>query len=238
MKDKVVLEVSQLRKRLSGKEILTEIDFKLKSGEILSIFGPNGAGKTTLLNLLSTVTTSTAGSIEIMGQDIKKDSINLKRQVGLISHETFLYDKLTAYENLNFYGEMYGLSELDDKISTVIKEVGLHFCLHDLVATFSRGMKQRLAIARAILHLPELLLLDEPYTGLDQSAIEMLNTIITKLNQQGRSLVTVTHNLQQGLNISDKFLILFDGQIRFAAESQDFTITELEEKYRQVLGES
>ncbi|WP_408955601.1 heme ABC exporter ATP-binding protein CcmA [Natroniella sp. ANB-PHB2] len=236
MKAKIALAVNNLKKKLNGKELLTGIDFNLTEGEILSIFGPNGAGKTTLLNLLSTATNPTTGRIEIMGQDIIEDSIIIKEQVGLISHETFFYDKLTAYENLEFYGKMYSITDLDNRIFRVIKEVGLKYCLHDFVATFSRGMKQRLAIARAILHLPKLLLLDEPYTGLDQHAIEMLNGIVKKLNEQGRTIVTVTHNLQQGLKISDQFLILIDGRIEFAANSQEFTTTELKEKYSGLLG--
>ncbi|MEJ6949490.1 heme ABC exporter ATP-binding protein CcmA [Natronospora cellulosivora (SeqCode)] len=235
---KSTLVVENLKKRLAGKEVLKGISLNLQEGEILSIFGPNGAGKTTLLNLLSTLSTPAKGKIILMGEDIRKTSAKIKRKVGLVSHKTFLYDSLTAYENLEFYAQMYSLSNYEDRILTVIREVGLDYCLYDLVDSFSRGMKQRLAIARAIIHYPELLLLDEPYTGLDQHAIVILNKIIKDLNKKGRSTVIVTHNLEQGFKISDKFIILLNGSIKYSARTSNYTLKELYDRYSELIGEN
>ncbi|SDC40110.1 MULTISPECIES: heme ABC exporter ATP-binding protein CcmA [unclassified Candidatus Frackibacter] len=237
MGNQPLLAVKELKKDIGKKNILSDINFSLNQGEVLSIFGPNGAGKTTLLKLLSTVTDLTTGELKIAGESVVENTIHLRKDIGVISHHTFLYGDLTAYENLKFYGEMYGVNNLKDRIFDVIDEVGLNFCLHDLVRTFSRGMKQRLSIARAILHFPEILLLDEPYTGLDQHAIEMLNRVINGLNTTQRTIVMITHNFQQGLNLSDRFLILVNGRVRFEGVSNDFNLLELQEKYKELLGE-
>ncbi|SJZ93141.1 heme ABC exporter ATP-binding protein CcmA [Selenihalanaerobacter shriftii] len=237
MGNQSLLSVKDLSKDIGKKNILNNISFSLEAGEVLSVFGPNGAGKTTLLKLLSTVTNLTSGELEIANEKVTEEAISLRKDIGVISHNTFLYDDLTAYENLKFYGEMYEVPDLEDCIFNVIDKVGLNFCFHDLVRTFSRGMKQRLSIARAILHLPDLLLLDEPYTGLDQHAIEMLNTVINDLNTKQRTIVMITHNFQQGLNLSDSFLILVNGQIKFEGVSAEFTLSELQKKYKEVLGE-
>ena len=232
-----LLSVKSLKKDIGKKNILNDITFSLKQGEVLSVLGPNGAGKTTLLKLLSTVTNPTAGKIKISNEEVNDEAINLRNKIGVISHDTFLYDNLTAYENLKFYGEMYSVSNLKQRIFSVIDEVGLNFCLQDLVRTFSRGMKQRLSIARAIIHFPELLLLDEPYTGLDQHAIEMLNRVIKDLNDGQRTIILITHDFQQGLNLSDRFLILVDGQIQFEGVSNNFNLKKLQKKYKELLGE-
>jgi heme exporter protein A len=232
-----LLSVKSLKKDIGKKNILNDITFSLKQGEVLSVLGPNGAGKTTLLKLLSTVTNPTAGKIKITNEEVNDEAINLRNKIGVISHDTFLYDNLTAYDNLKFYGELYSVSNLKQRIFSVIDEVGLNFCLQDLVRTFSRGMKQRLSIARAIIHFPELLLLDEPYTGLDQHAIEMLNRVIKDLNDGQRTIILITHDFQQGLNLSDRFLILVDGQIQFEGVSNNFNLKKLQKKYKELLGE-
>lgn len=232
-----LLSVTNLQKDIGKKNILKNISFSLKQGEVLSILGPNGAGKSTLLRILSVVTNLTDGELWIRGKEITVEESRLRQEIGVISHETFLYDDLTAYENLKFYGEMYGVEDIQERIFDVIDKVGLNFCLRDLVRTFSRGMKQRLSIARAILHLPGILLLDEPYTGLDQHAVEMLDGIINDLNTSQRTIVMVTHNFKQGLAMSDRFLILDAGEIQFAGISNDFNLSELQQKYKKVLGD-
>ena len=237
MSETPVLAVKDLSKQIGEKNILNEINFSLEQGQVLSIFGPNGAGKTTLLKILSTVIDSSAGEVLFEGILKEKKAVDISKDIGVISHSTFLYDDLTAYENLEFYGQLYEVDDLEERIFTVIEKVGLSFCGHDLVRTFSRGMKQRLSIARAILHLPQLLLLDEPYTGLDQHAVEMLNGLLSKLAMAQRTVVMVTHNFEQGLKLSDKFLILVEGSIVFAGASEDFSLAELQTKYKELLGD-
>ncbi|MCK8825182.1 heme ABC exporter ATP-binding protein CcmA [Fuchsiella alkaliacetigena] len=237
MSETPVLAVKDLSKQIGEKNILNGINFSLEQGQVLSIFGPNGAGKTTLLKILSTVIDSSEGEVLFEGRIKEKKAVDISKDIGVISHSTFLYDDLTAYENLEFYGQLYEVEDLKERIFTVIEKVGLSFCVHDLVRTFSRGMKQRLSIARAILHLPQLLLLDEPYTGLDQHAVEMLNVLLSNLAMAQRTVVMVTHNFEQGLKLSDKFLILVEGSIVFAGASEDFSLAELQTKYKELLGD-
>lgn len=164
----------------------------------------------------------------ISGED---NYLNLRRQIGVISHNSFLYDNLTAYENLEFYGELYGVANLKQRISEVIEEVGLYYVLRDPVRTFSRGMLQRLSIARAIIHDPKILFLDEPYTGLDQHAIGILNSVILNLNSKSRTIFMITHNYEQGLEKSGRILIVVKGEIVYDAATQGLTHEQFKKIY-------
>lgn len=191
------------------------MNLKVKQGESITIFGPNGAGKTTLIKILSTITRASSGEISIGGFSLAKESDKIRRQIGLIAHQTFLYEGLTAEENLRFYGKLYDVENLTSKIEKIISEVGLEFRRDDRVSTFSRGMTQRLAIARAMLHDPSLLFLDEPYTGLDQHAAEMLSGWLNRLRSSQRTILMVTHDLERGLDMADRVAILSRGEIVF-----------------------
>lgn len=156
--------------------------------------------------------------------------------MGMISHNTFLYDNLSAYENLTFYGRLYGVPHLPQRIEQVLEEVGLQYVLHDPVRTFSRGMQQRLSIARAILHEPAVLFLDEPYTGLDQHAIDILNGVLARLAGHNRTIFMVTHNYEQGLELSHRVLILNKGRIAYETETDGLSPQQFKELYRQHVG--
>ncbi|GAW93740.1 heme ABC exporter ATP-binding protein CcmA [Calderihabitans maritimus] len=226
-----IITASNLTKKIGSKTILQDINLEIHSGEFVTILGPNGAGKTTLLKILSLLLQPTSGELLINGNKVGDNAIKLRRQIGVISHHTFLYDNLTAYENLLFYGKMYGVTNLKERIQEVIEEVGLEYCLADPVRTFSRGMQQRLSIARAIIHNPSILFLDEPYTGLDQHAIGILNRVLARLANEDRTIFLITHNFEEALKLSNRVVILVKGKIVYQGETQQLTAEQFKQLY-------
>jgi heme exporter protein A len=150
-----------------------------------------------------------------------------------VSHQTLLYGDLSAEENLRFYGRMYDVADLDARITQVLEMVGLAHRRRDPVRTFSRGMQQRLAIARAVLHRPSLMLLDEPYTGLDQDAAARLETVMSSVGTEGRTVVMTTHDLERGLAVADRVVILAKGRVVFEANRDQLDTVAFKEAYRQ-----
>jgi len=192
--------------------VLRGINLEIEDGEFLTIFGANGAGKTTLVKIIATLLSPTYGSVTVDGFDTKASPIDVRKRIGVISHETYLYHELTARENLLFYGRMYGVGGLQERVSGVMELVGLEARANDRVGTFSRGMKQRLSIARAILHDPPILLLDEPYTGLDQRAAETFDRVLESAGASGKTRVMVSHDMEKGL-ACDRAVIISRGEI-------------------------
>ena len=188
------------------------IDFALAAGEFLTVFGPNGAGKTTLLRMLCGAVAPTRGSVKIAGEDIRDGEGAWRRRIGLLSHQTFLYPGLSAGENLDFYARLYDLPGRDTRVGEALASVGLWERRDDRVRTFSRGMQQRVALARTLLHEPEVVFLDEPYTGLDPHAAATLRTILERLRDGRRTVVLVTHNLSQGLELADRVAVQVGGE--------------------------
>ncbi len=211
------IEVRGLTKAFGNKLALNGIDLRVDRGTCMVIFGANGAGKTTLIKVLATISKPSSGSIRIDGLDIRHKSVEIRHRIGMVVHQTFLYDNLTAYENLKFYGKMYGVSDLDMCIRDTITRVGLSTHLHDRVADLSRGMQQRLSIARALLHNPPILLLDEPETGLDQHAMALFREVLDAFKVQLKTVVMTTHNLHYGLEIADRVAVLAKGKIVYQA---------------------
>lgn len=193
--------------------VLRNIDLKIEKGEFLTIFGPNGAGKTTLIKIMATLVTPSSGKVIIDGLDIKEESIKVRKKIGVISHETYLYSELTAAENLRFFGRMYDTVDLESRIDELIGQVGLTYRKNDRVRTFSRGMKQRLSIARALIHDPLILFLDEPYTGLDQHAIATFDRILGGMNAKDKTRILISHDLEHGISMCDRAIILTGGHI-------------------------
>jgi len=232
----MVIEVKGVTKVFGRKLILKGIDFAVKEGESLTILGPNGAGKTTLIKLLATLLKPSSGSIRIAGFDIRDSSMQIRRSIGVVGHQTYLYDELTAYENLKFYGNMYDVPNLDERIHHIISEIGLETRLHDRVSTLSRGMQQRLSIARATIHNPPIILLDEPETGLDQHASKMLVEILDALYSNKRTVVMATHNMERGLEIGNHVMILSEGKIAYEESKQSLNLASLREAYQHYTG--
>jgi heme exporter protein A len=193
-----------------------------------------------MVKIMSTLISPTAGTVLIEDYDVKESPLEVRQLIGIISHETYLYQDLTARENLKFFGKMYGMpkDKLESRIHELTDQVGLKYRLDDRVGTFSRGMKQRLSIARAILHDPKVLFLDEPYTGLDQHAAATFDKILSELNVSDKTQVMVSHDIERGLNLADRIIILFEGKIVYqAARSEIKDIEQFRETYEYFVHE-
>jgi len=188
------------------------IAFSVPAGQFVTLFGPNGAGKTTLLRMLSGSLRPTRGEIRFGGTPLDPADTSWRHRIGVLSHQSFLYGQLTAEENLRLYGRLYGLEGLRDRIAVSLEDVGLSARRNERVRGFSRGMQQRLALARTLLHQPEFVLLDEPYTGLDPHAAQMLRSTLEKLKDGRRTVLLITHNLTQGLELADRVVVQVAGR--------------------------
>ncbi|MFO8011141.1 MAG: heme ABC exporter ATP-binding protein CcmA [Dehalococcoidia bacterium] len=232
------LQVEKLSKYFGPYTALKAIDLELREGEFVSVLGPNGAGKTTLIKVVATISRPSKGEIYIQGHNINRNGRGARSNIGMVGHQSFLYDHLTAYENLRFTGKMYGIRHLEDRINEVIEQVGLRKRLHDRVGILSRGMQQRLSIARAVLHDPPIMLLDEPETGLDQQSVSMLNEMLKGFASGKRTMLMTTHNLDQALDLSDRVIILHKGRITGEEYRQSLNIEALRDKYHLCTGAS
>jgi heme exporter protein A len=226
------LRASGITKRFGHRLVLKGVDLEVAPGERIAIFGPNGAGKSTLLRILATVATPTSGRVEVVGVDPGEDPLEARRRIGVISHHPYLYDNLSARENLTFYGRMYDVPELEARIEKLAARVGLSPRLDDRVGTFSHGMHQRLAMARSVLHDPDVLMLDEPEAGLDQDALDLLASLLSESSSgRRRAAIVVTHHLDLGLTLSDRVLILVGGRFVFEAPSSELDAASVRTQY-------
>ena len=226
-----MIKVRKLVKAFGSRVVLRGIDIDIAPGEFVTLLGVNGAGKTTLMSAISTLSKPTSGQIFIGGIDVSQNPAYIRRYIGLVSHNTLLYDDLSGEQNLRFYAKMYDIEKPAMRIADVLRQVGLWGRQKDPVRTYSRGMQQRLAIARAILHNPPILLLDEPDTGLDQSAATMLGDLLAAVGTSERTVLMTTHNLQRGLDLGSRILMLSKGKIAINALKNDVTIEELSAYY-------
>jgi heme exporter protein A len=207
-----LIEARVLEKWYGPHAAIRGISFDLLPGDFLALFGPNGAGKTTLMKILAGSLRPTRGSIGMAGAGARGDDHAWRRRIGVLSHQTFLYGQLTAEENLRFFGRLYALPDLEERISERLAQVGLSDRRKDFVRVFSRGMQQRLSLARTLLHDPELVLLDEPYTGLDPHAAKMLRSVLEHLRDGHRTVMLVTHNLTEGLELANRVVVQVGGR--------------------------
>jgi heme exporter protein A len=215
-----MIEVAGLTKSFGAKRVLRGVDLTVADGQFLTLVGPNGAGKTTLIRIIATLAKPTSGQVRVGGVSASEDADAVRRRIGLVSHRTLLYDDLSGEENLLFYARMYGVPQMRERVHAVLDQVELYARRRDPVRTFSRGMQQRLAIARAILHQPSLMLLDEPYTGLDPRAAAVLRGLLESLACQGQTVLMTTHDLALGLESADHVAILADGLIAFRSDAK------------------
>lgn len=227
------IETERLAKSFGSNRALSGVDIRVKKGDHLTIFGPNGAGKTTLIKLLSTLAKPSGGSARVEGLDISSDPVNVRRRLGVVTHPTFLYNDLTIFETLQFYGKMYRVPDLEHRIGEVISQVQLDARMHDRVGTLSHGMQKRAAIARAVLHNPSVMLLDEPESGLDPVAAIMMRGIMEALDSGDRTVVMTTHNIERGLELADHVAILHEGEVVYQEAKKDIDTEGFNELYKR-----
>jgi heme exporter protein A len=230
-----MIEVHGLVKRFGPKTVLRGLDFQVEAGQFVALLGPNGAGKSTFLRILASLARPTLGQVSIAGFSLPHQAAAVRRQLGVVSHQPLLYGDLSAEENLRFYGRMYAIADLEARISEVLELIGLIARRRDMVRTFSRGMQQRLAIGRAILHDPQVLLLDEPHTGLDQDACEMLDTVLRQVGASGRTVLMTSHDLDRAAGLAERFDVLSRGKILASIRTGDLPQDGLLAFYRQAL---
>ena len=230
-----MIVVKKLVKRFGLKTILRGLDFEVKQGEFVALLGPNGAGKTTFLRILASLSRPSMGQVTIAGYRLPHHAAAVRSRLGVVSHLPLLYGDLTAEENLRFYGRMYGLEDMNARIDEVLELVGLSARRRDLVRTFSRGMQQRLAIGRAVLHDPEVMLFDEPHTGLDQDACDMLDKVLRDVAARGRTVVMTSHDLARVEDLASRFDVLSRGVITASVRGVDLGKSNVLDFYRQAL---
>jgi heme exporter protein A len=233
-----MIEVRKLVKRFGMKTVLRGLDFNVQEGEFVALLGPNGAGKTTFLRILASLSRPSLGRVAISGYDLPGQAAAVRRRLGVVSHLPLLYGDLTAEENLQFFARMYGVQEAAKRISEVLDLVGLAPRRRDLVRTFSRGMQQRLAIGRAVLHDPDVILFDEPHTGLDQDACTMLDSVLKEVAARNRTVVMTSHDLVRVADLATRFDVLSRGVIVASVRRSEIDPNNLLGFYRQAIQEA
>jgi len=230
-----MITVKKLVKRFGLKTVLRGVDFAVQPGEFVALLGPNGAGKTTFLRILASLSRPSLGEVNIAGYKLPNEAAQVRARLGVVSHLPLLYGDLTADENLRFYARMYNIPDYELRVTEVLEMVGLDARRRDLVRTFSRGMQQRLAIGRAVLHDPDVVLFDEPYTGLDQDASSMLDDVLRTVAAKGRTVVMTSHDLARAEDLATRFDILSRGVISASASRKELKRTNLLAFYKQAL---
>lgn len=229
------VEALHISKAFGSRKAVDDVSFELPEGAFLSVFGPNGAGKTTLLRVLSTLARPSDGEARICGIDLKEKPDEARGLIGMISHAPMLYPHLTAEENLLLYAELYGVEDPKKRVGELLEAVGLSHRRLDQVRTFSRGMTQRTSIARALVHDPSVVFLDEPYSGLDPHAVEVFDELIGDM-REGRTFVMVSHDLQKGYDMCTHALVMARGRVVTFAQREELDFTEFTQLYRATVG--
>ena len=209
-----MIEIRNLTKSFGHRVALAGVDLFVASGESVTLVGPNGAGKTTLLRVLATLARPTSGTVRVAGLDAARAGEDVRRQIGFLSHRTLIYEDLSCEQNLRFYARLYGLADGPARIAELLDGVGLATRRHERAGTLSRGMQQRLSVARAVLHRPRVLLLDEPYTGLDARAARVLTDLLSQfVAEENSAVLLATHDLSRGLAQGHRVVVLARGRV-------------------------
>lgn len=211
----LAIQIKGLSKAYGRTQVLRQLDLDVPWGQVLTILGPNGSGKTTLIKTLATLIRPDSGTVRIGGLEAKRSGQRIRRVIGVVTHDSLLYDDLTGYENLKFFARMFRLDKVEDRIAAVTKRMGMTDRLDQKVGTLSHGMKKRFSIARALLHDPLILIMDEPESGLDQEALSLLEKVIADRTDPYRTVLMTTHNLERGLALSDRMAIISRGRIAY-----------------------
>lgn len=226
-----VIRGSALTKRFGALVALDRVEFSVRSGESVTVFGPNGAGKTTLIRVLTLGLRLDAGTLRVAGLDPRRDDLAIRGRIGVISHHSFLYDDLTASQNLEFYASLYGVADPAARARELLELMGLSHRANDRVGELSRGLQQRVSVARSLVHDPPLLFLDEPFTGLDPRGIELLGEWVRRRVGAGGSAVLTTHDLAAGLEAADRVAVLAGGRTVAERDAVSLSLSELQRFY-------
>ncbi len=212
-----IVEVADLTRAFGSTKAVDGVTFSLAPGECLAVFGPNGAGKTTLLRLLAGLLKPSSGSAKLAGILLPGGTLARSR-VGLISHHTMLYDALSARENVSFAARLYGIRDPRTRVDDSLRRMSMIERAEAPIRLLSRGMQQRVSIARAMVHSPQVILADEPYNGLDDSGARALTTLLKELCSSGTAIIIVTHNLAEGLSLATHAAVMQRGKfVRYDA---------------------
>jgi heme ABC exporter ATP-binding subunit CcmA len=229
------LEIKGVKKSFGLKPVLRGIDLTMSAGTRVALLGANGAGKTTLLRILAGLTRPGAGRITIDGLDLARQTSEIRLKVGFVAHQPYLYDELTALENLLFFARMYAVEQPQSRATTLLQRVGLGKRARERAGSLSRGQLQRLALARALLHAPQLLLLDEPDTGLDQEGLELLTELLQEHHARGGTLLFTTHDLETAMSRSDQVVMLNNGRVAYRQETAGLESEGIRRAYLEVV---
>jgi heme exporter protein A len=232
------IAITALFKAYGDHMALRGVDLEIALGERVALVGPNGAGKTTLMKILATIAKPTSGTVLVDGVDLKNGSDSARRKIGLVSHSTFLYNHLTIYENLDFYGKIYDVPRRRNRILEVVERVEMTARLHDRVGNLSRGMQQRVSIARAMLHKPSIMLLDEPETGLDQRSSSILGSALLDGGSNQHTAVIITHSLERVLELGDRVVMIVRGKVAWDRKTAGLSLESLRRSYAVSAGDA
>lgn len=231
-----LINIEKLTKAYGYRPVLKKLDLSVEHGEFVALLGPNGSGKSTLLRMLAGLSNPTSGKITIGGWSLDKEAAAVRGQIGMVGHKALLYEALTAVENMRFFAKLYNLNHSDALIEERIKQVGLAKHAHQPVRTYSRGMQQRLSIARALLPNPDVLLFDEPYTGLDQDASALLDDLLQTAHKEGRTILMATHQIERAARLASRIMILSRGEVGYDATADKTDGAMLATLYANITG--
>lgn len=231
----LAVEAQGLKKSYGLKPILRGIDFALQQGQRMALLGANGAGKTTILRILAGLSRPSAGIVRVTGIDLLRDTQRVRQRVGLVAHQPYLYDELTVVENLLFFARLYAVERAQERVRELVERLGLEKRARERVSSLSRGQVQRVAWARALVHDPHLLLLDEPDTGLDQEGQRLITDLLAEHRTRGGSVIFTTHQLEQALTLSDSIVMLRHGRIAYRQDRAALTLQDLQEAYGEAV---
>ena len=233
MPETLALDSKEIEKKFGYSFAVRNVTLQVQRGEFVVLFGSNGAGKTTFLKMAAGLMRPTRGSLSVEGFDIGKQADEARRRIGFLSHNTFVYKDLSPLENLKFFCRLYGVPDSEERLIDLLDRVGLRGRASEPVRAFSRGLQQRVGIARALLHGPSVILLDEPYTGLDAKAAQTLNGMLDEALAAGKTIVLTTHDLDQGLRAATRALILDRGNVVYDGSAKDAAVREAYLRYIQ-----
>lgn len=231
---KTAIEMRNLTKRFQSIVALRDLNLKILRGEVTVLFGPNGSGKTTLIRILCTLSRQTSGDYSVDGIDASGNGREVRRRMGVVLHDPLLYDDLTAAENLRFYCRMYGAEE--SRIDELLDLFELKHRRNDRVATLSSGMIKRLSIARAVIHDPDILLFDEPFSSLDTSSRAKVMSLIEQMRDDGKTILLTTHHLKEGYQIGERLLVMRKGRSVLDVRRDDISASEFQSQYDELTG--